>query len=888
MTDPSAPQHALRHAPLPIATLFLGLTAATLSLAPAARLDDWAALTAERVWEPWLIVAVWVLCAWAVSRVLARRLPGHDRLLPQAALFLMGWSALLIWRLLPDYGLRQTAWIVVATAALLLAAATDGILRALRRYRYVMLTLALGLTALTFLIGLDPAETGARLWLGALGVGVFFQPSELLKLTLIAFLAAYLAERRAAAGRLRPIDAVPLIAVWGLTVLVVIAQRDLGAGVLLFGGALAVSYAATGNRRLLVLGVLLLLAAAVAGYAVFGVVRARVSAWLDPFADPIGGAYQIVQALIAQAAGDVLGRGPGLGNANLVPLAHSDFIFSALSEEWGLSGALAMIGLQALLAARGLHAAARAQSAFDRLLAIGLTTLSALQTVLIVGGALRVVPLTGVTLPFVSYGGSSLLTQGLMLGLLIRISDRDRARGPVGLQRSIAARTTHSVPGPEQVAALRTISIAIAAGFAAVALAAGYWGVIRRTELLARPDNARSALLERRYARGPILDREGRVLAESSLIDATYERVYPYPALGPVLGYRSALYGAAGIEAAGDAILHGQSDPDAWTQAGDDFLGEPPRPGALRLTLDLDLQRRVDEALGTQTGAVVVLEIGSGDILALASHPGFDPNTLDDSWRSLTSDPRAPLLNRASTALYQPGTALYPALYALGLQTGLIDQLAEAPGGAAPVAIGAVEFTCATNTPELTWESALLLRCPAPFVWLARELEPERVGQLWRDLGLFAAPAIGLPVVAAVETAATLDPTALLGQGDLTLTPLHYARIVAAWAHAGEVPAPRLIVAQRDPDGGWVDWINADGSVSAFSPASASALQALATRGYASTAIAGAGQDRRSLAWYGVAAPIGQPRFAIAVLLEDAAADEAEAIGQQIAQSFAP
>ncbi|HRE29434.1 MAG TPA: penicillin-binding transpeptidase domain-containing protein, partial [Anaerolineales bacterium] len=96
-----------------------------------------------------------------------------------------------------------------------------------------------------------------------------------------------------------------------------------------------------------------------------------------------------------------------------------------------------------------------------------------------------------------------------------------------------------------------------------------------------------------------------------------------------------------------------------------------------------------------------------------------------------------------------------------------------------------------------TWESALLLRCPAPFVWLARELEPERVGQLWRDLGLFAAPAIGLPVVAAVETAATLDPTALLGQGDLTLTPLHYARIVAAWAHAGEVPAPRLIVAQR-------------------------------------------------------------------------------------------
>lgn len=865
------------------ATAFLALTALALSLGPIARLNDWAAPLSARAWEPWLIVGVWAACAWSANRVLERRLPEHDPILLQAALLLMGWGALLVWRLLPDYGLRQAAWIVVGTAALLVSAATDGVLRSLRRYRYLLLSIALGLTALTFIIGLDPAETGARLWLGALGVGVFFQPSELLKLTLIAFLAAYLAERRPAPGALRAVDVAPVLAVWGVSIVLVVAQRDLGAGVLLFGGALVVSFVATGQRRLLALGTLLILGAAFGGYAVFDVVRARVAAWIDPFADPIGGAYQIVQALIAEAAGGVLGRGPGLGNPGLVPLAHSDFIFSAIAEEWGLSGSLAVVGLQALLAARSLRAAFRARSAFDQLLAVGLASLSAMQTMLIVGGALRVVPLTGVTLPFVSYGGSSLLAQCLMLGLILRVSDRDRPRLPASTSRPATARARGEVMAPARRSALRLTATLMAVGFAMLGTAMGYWSLIRGVELNARPDNARRALLEWRYERGRILDRNGQVLAESILVDDRYSRVYPYPGLGPVLGYSSALYGAAGIEATADSALHGDLETDSWDRVRGLAVGDLPTPRSLKLTLDLDLQRQVDLALGQRAGAVVVLDIDSGDVLGLASHPGYDPNQLDARWPDLTSDPTAPLLNRASAALYQPGSALYPALYALGVQSGLIHPDEPAPGGASPIQAGSAQLGCRAPGDDLTWATAVLLRCPAPFERLARQLERERVAQLWRDLGLFTAPVAGLPTAAAIDEHASTDPNALLGQGVLTMTPLHYARIVAAWAQRGEVPTPRLILAEQEPGGTWQTRSPIGGTVAAFTPTGAEVLQDLIVQGYAARAVAGEGATQRDLAWFGLAAPADTPEVAVVVLLEGGSEGDAEAIGRAVA-----
>jgi cell division protein FtsW (lipid II flippase) len=222
-------------------------------------------------------------------------------------------------------------------------------------------------------------------------------------------------------------DALPLLVMWLIAMAIVIAQRDLGTGMLLFGVFVTLVYLATGRARNLVLGGILAVVGGAVAYAAFGVVRARLSAWLDPWSDPSGGAFQIIQALIALASGDVLGRGLGLGNPALVPLAHSDFILTSIAEEFGLFGVVGVLALHALLAARGLRIAWQADRAFDQLLAAGLSALTAFQTLLIAGGTVRALPLTGVTLPFVSYGGSSLLVQFIAIGLLLAVSAHPRS-----------------------------------------------------------------------------------------------------------------------------------------------------------------------------------------------------------------------------------------------------------------------------------------------------------------------------------------------------------------------------------------------------------------------------------------------------------------------------
>jgi cell division protein FtsW len=201
-----------------------------------------------------------------------------------------------------------------------------------------------------------------------------------------------------------------------------LAQRDLGTGTLFFVVFLIMLYLASGQVLPVIVGVILLVLGGLAGYGLFDVVRVRVEAWWDPWADPSGRSFQIVQSLIALAAGGVFGSGPGLGAPTLIPVVHSDFLFAALGEEWGLLGIVAMLALLLAFVFRGLQIAVRAPNAFNQLLAAGLTALIGVQALLIIGGVIKVIPLTGLTLPFMSYGGSSLLVHFIMLGLLLRLS----------------------------------------------------------------------------------------------------------------------------------------------------------------------------------------------------------------------------------------------------------------------------------------------------------------------------------------------------------------------------------------------------------------------------------------------------------------------------------
>jgi cell division protein FtsW (lipid II flippase) len=332
-------------------------------------------------------------------------------------------------------GQLQLGWLLIALAIIGVVGTAVRSDAWLRLYKYTWAAVGVGLLLLVFFFGRE--VNGVRL---VLQVGPFAgQPSEILKVILVVFLAGYLSENRAllieestriGPIRLPPIPYLaPMVAMWAIALGIVVVQRDLGAALLFFAVFLGLLYVATGRRSYVVLGLILFVLGAVALYQLFGHVRTRVDVWLDPFADPLGAGYQQVRALYAFARGGLLGTGlgaglPSVGNEPAIPAIHTDFPLAALGEELGLVGLLAILGLYLVVIERGLRIAAAAADDFRALLAAGLAFVVGAQAFIIAAGNLKLIPLTGITLPFVSYGGSSLLANALIVGLLLALSDR--------------------------------------------------------------------------------------------------------------------------------------------------------------------------------------------------------------------------------------------------------------------------------------------------------------------------------------------------------------------------------------------------------------------------------------------------------------------------------
>ena len=417
---------------LVLAATFLALYSLGLTLSPAVREGTWN--TAYR-FSHWFGLLVWLTVVLLGEKFLSRRLPDRDPFLLPLAGLLSGWGLLTVWRLDASLGMRQAAWLTVSAAAAAILVLRSRDLEFLRRYKYVLLGAGLSLTALTLLLGTSPTEVGPRLWLGC--CGLYFQPSEPLKLLLVAYLAAYLADRLPLRTGFFPL-LMPTVFVTGLALLLLIVQRDLGTASIFIVLYTTLLYLATGRRRVLVVTGIALALAAAAGFSFVDIIHARMEAWINPWNDPSGRSYQIVQSLLSIANGGIFGRGPGLGSPSLVPVAHSDFIYSAVAEETGMLGGIGLLLAYALLLSRGFGIAIRSQHRFHRLLAAGISAYLGIQALLIIGGDLRLLPLTGVTLPFVSYGGSSLLTSMLATtGLMIISGAREHEPLPMQPRHSL-------------------------------------------------------------------------------------------------------------------------------------------------------------------------------------------------------------------------------------------------------------------------------------------------------------------------------------------------------------------------------------------------------------------------------------------------------------------
>jgi cell division protein FtsW (lipid II flippase) len=380
-----------------------------------------------------LTYAAFFLGLYLIAHVVARlTVPYADPYLLPLAGFLTAVGVTEIYRLNPDDAFRQGLWVVIGVALFsvtLLALRHD--FRRLESYKYVIGLGALVLLVLPALPGIGREVNGARLWVGA---GSFqFQPGEFAKILMIVFLAGYLREKREvlAQGRLK--DFGPLLLIWGGAMAVLVQTNDLGSGLLYFGIFLAMLYAATNRFVFVAGGMALFLAGAAFVYQVVPRVQDRVSIWLDPWPHAQDEAYQLVQSLFAIAFGGFAGTGLGrgtftdAGGHTLIPYLNTDFIYAALAHELGLVGIAAVLLVYMLFVSRGFRVAMLADDGFSKLLAAGLTFSFALQTFIIVGGVVRLIPLTGITLPFVSYGGSSLLANFVLLAGLLLVSNRANA-----------------------------------------------------------------------------------------------------------------------------------------------------------------------------------------------------------------------------------------------------------------------------------------------------------------------------------------------------------------------------------------------------------------------------------------------------------------------------
>jgi cell division protein FtsW (lipid II flippase) len=380
------------------------------------------------------------LTAHLISR---RTVPNADPYLLPMAGFLTAIGLTEIYRLGPSDAFKQGLWIVVGLA--LFAAALIGLrrdYRVLESYKYLFGVGAIALLFLPRVPGLGTTVNGARLWVHV--GGLQFQPGELAKISLVVFLAAYLREKREvlAQGRLK--DLGPLIVIWGGTMLVLVATNDMGSGILYFGIFVSMLYIATARLSYVAAGVGLFLVGGYFASRKVSHIQERVTDWLHPWTThkvfcPTNGtyalrqdcqSYQIVRSLYSIANGGWLGSGLGKGTFTttsgtpLIPYVNTDFIYSALAQELGLIGVSALLLVFMLFVARGMKTALQVDDGFSKLLAAGLTFGFALQTFIIVGGVLRIIPLTGITLPFVSYGGSSVVANFVVLAGLLLVSDR--------------------------------------------------------------------------------------------------------------------------------------------------------------------------------------------------------------------------------------------------------------------------------------------------------------------------------------------------------------------------------------------------------------------------------------------------------------------------------
>ncbi|HHY47338.1 MAG TPA: FtsW/RodA/SpoVE family cell cycle protein, partial [Firmicutes bacterium] len=523
---------------------------------------------------------------------------------------------------------------------------------------------------------------------------------------------------------------------------------------------------------------------------------------------PSGAGYQMIQSLYAIAAGGITGRGLGLGLPTAIPAVETDFVLSSILEELGLAGGIGILAVYFYLACTSIRVMMKAPDEFGSLMAGGIGALFSLQVLTIAGGIVRLVPLTGVTMPFVSYGGSSMVTSFAALSILAMVQadpagDKDSPEFAGGIGR-----------------AGRRFLMFLASGFSLVALALAYYNTVACGKLLWDSRNPRLAELERSIVRGSVLARGGEVLAHSSPGAGGQRRSYSVPvSLSQLVGYSHEKYGKSGIEAAYNRELLGldgvrgswglypglRQVPPATRQGND----RARRGKDIVLTIDLGLQRAAQAAMAGRTGAACAMVPATGEVLACVSEPGFDPGRLGETWDDISKDPLSPLLNRATQGLYPPGSAFKPLVALAALDSGVFapDQVIECRGS---ITVDGHVISCpghgegSRGHGRVTMGQALAESCNVAFVQIACTCGQQVIKDAVRRFGFGVDPDIRVPAspcrfpLDKEMTRGLLAETGI-GQGETLVTPLFMAQLASAIGMDGRMPLPQIVAGTISP-----------------------------------------------------------------------------------------
>jgi len=861
------------------------------------------AARATLTWQDFA-VPLGLLAAFLGAHVAARYFaPGADPVLLPIVFALTGTGVAFITRLDTGLAASQVVWVFGGVLALVLTLAVVPSLEHLARYKYTIALVGVILLVSPAIIGVE--VNGAKLWLRFAGMS--FQPAEVAKVLIVIFLAAYLAENREVLSVstkrvlgiwLPPLKHLgPVVFMWALSLVVLVAEKDLGSSLLFFGLFLVMIYAATGRTGYVIVGLGLFAVGATAAYAMFSHVQTRVAIWLDPFADATGRGYQLVQSLFAFAAGGMIGVGPGKGIPGRIPFIQTDFIFAAIGEELGLIGGAAIILAYLVFCLRGLATGTRARSDMAAFTAVGLVAAFGLQAFVILGGVTRLIPLTGITLPFVSYGGSSVLANFMLLALLMRAGDAATGREAEMVSTGATGMLGRVAIGRR----LTAVAIVVAVLLGAVIVNLTYLQVVAAPALAANPANTRGLAEELRQERGAILTRDAVVLAESVPSGGVFKREYPGGGLAAhIIGYYSPRYGRAGVEAAMNEALAGKRSFASMADLVDSLAGTPVPGNDVRLTIDSEIQKAAQKALGSGRGACVVLDPKTGAVLAMAASPTYDPAKVDGTWESLSNDPAAALVNRATQSLYPPGSTFKVVTLTGAIGSGIADPKSTF-AGPARIEIGGAPITNygGSGYGTVTLEKATASSINTVYAQLADKLGAERLVAQSERFGINEKAAFELPLTTSLmpdPAEMTQWETAWAGVGQPVgehtspagpqVTALQMALISAGIANQGVVMRPYVVDSITDRGGAVLSATTPRKWLTATDPTTAATVRDMmvlvvksgsGTRAAISgvsvagkTGTAEAGKSVQTHAWFIAFAPADNPRVAIAIVLENA------------------